>query len=55
MNTVGLFAGIGGIETGLHLAGFHTDLLCEINPAARRVLERQVRISANVNTQIASS
>ncbi len=35
---VGLFAGIGGIEAGLHLAGFETELLCEIDPAAQRVL-----------------
>lgn len=37
---VGLFAGIGGIERGLHLAGFHSDLLCEIDPSAQRVLRK---------------
>jgi DNA (cytosine-5)-methyltransferase 1 len=36
---VGLFAGIGGIELGLGRAGFGTELLCEIDPAAQRVLE----------------
>ena len=36
---VGLFAGIGGFEAGLHLAGFKTELLCEIDPAAQRVLK----------------
>src|ERR1035441_3705174 len=38
-DTVGLFAGIGGIELGLSRAGHHTRLLCEIDPAARAVLE----------------
>src|SRR5437870_3223679 len=37
---VGLFAGIGGIEAGFHQAGFETTLLCEIDPAAQRVLKR---------------
>lgn len=40
LTTVGLFAGVGGIERGLELAGHHTQLLCEIDPGARRVLER---------------
>ena len=35
---VGLFAGIGGIELGLHRAGFQSTLLCEIWPPARSVL-----------------
>jgi len=35
---VGLFAGIGGLELGLHSAGFATELLCEIEPGAREVL-----------------
>jgi len=35
---VGLFAGIGGIETGLARAGHTTSLLCEVDDAARRVL-----------------
>jgi DNA (cytosine-5)-methyltransferase 1 len=34
----GLFAGIGGIELGLHLAGHSTQLLCEIDPGAKAVL-----------------
>jgi DNA (cytosine-5)-methyltransferase 1 len=34
----GLFAGIGGIELGLHRAGFRSTLLCEIDEAANRVL-----------------
>lgn len=48
---VGLFAGIGGIEAGLHLAGFATELLCEIDPAAQRVLAHHfdgVRIVGDV-------
>ena len=36
---VGLFAGIGGIELGLHLAGYRSELLCEIDSAARAVLQ----------------
>jgi DNA (cytosine-5)-methyltransferase 1 len=34
----GLFAGIGGIESGLHAAGHASRFLCEIDPAARAVL-----------------
>lgn len=34
----GLFAGIGGIERGLHVAGHSTRLLCENDAAASRVL-----------------
>ncbi len=37
----GLFAGIGGIEFGLHAAGFETEFLCEIDEAAQAVLKRQ--------------
>jgi DNA (cytosine-5)-methyltransferase 1 len=35
---VGLFAGIGGIELGLGSAGHHCELLCEIDPAAQKIL-----------------
>ncbi|MFI6366603.1 DNA cytosine methyltransferase [Nocardia sp. NPDC050630] len=35
---VGLFAGIGGLELGLGHHGWHTELLCEIDPGARAVL-----------------
>ena len=38
LTSAGLFAGIGGIELGLEGAGFATDLLCEIDPAASAVL-----------------
>lgn len=34
----GLFAGIGGLELGLHRAGHQTTLLCEIDEAAQAVL-----------------
>ena len=34
----GLFAGIGGVELGMHRAGHRTSLLCEIDPAAQTVL-----------------
>ena len=35
---VGLFAGIGGIEVGLHAAGYRSTLLCDIEPSSQRVL-----------------
>ena len=35
---VGLFAGIGGIELGLHRAGHSTEILCENDPVADAVL-----------------
>lgn len=38
-SAVGLFAGIGGIELGLHRSGYSTELLCEIDPAAQAVLK----------------
>lgn len=39
MNTIGLFAGIGGIEHGLAQGGMATVQLCEIMPEARCVLQ----------------
>jgi DNA (cytosine-5)-methyltransferase 1 len=38
LSIAGLFAGIGGIELGLHRAGHYTQLLCEVDEAAKRVL-----------------
>jgi DNA (cytosine-5)-methyltransferase 1 len=38
LDVVGLFAGIGGIELGLHRAGHRSVLLCELDSAAGRVL-----------------
>ncbi|MFA9432817.1 DNA cytosine methyltransferase [Egicoccus sp. AB-alg2] len=40
LRVVGLFAGIGGIEKGLEASGHASTLLCEIDPAARAVLDR---------------
>lgn len=37
----GLFAGVGGLEVGLHRAGFATDFLCEIDSGARAVLNHR--------------
>lgn len=51
MNTIGLFAGIGGIEHGLTEGGMTTIQLCEIMPEARCVLQRHypnVRIDEDV-------
>jgi DNA (cytosine-5)-methyltransferase 1 len=39
LSAAGLFAGIGGIELGLRAAGHETQLLCEVDPAARAVLD----------------
>jgi len=39
MRVAGLFAGIGGFESGLHRAGHSAELLCDVLPAARAVLE----------------
>ena len=38
LSVVGLFAGVGGLELGLELAGHETLLLCELMPHARAVL-----------------
>ena len=50
MKVAGLFAGIGGFEVGLEAAGHTTLLLCDIDLAARRVLEARFdcRIGADV-------
>lgn len=39
----GLFAGIGGIEVGLHRAGYRTEFLCEWDESARLVLAEHFR------------
>jgi DNA (cytosine-5)-methyltransferase 1 len=41
MNVIGLFSGIGGIEEGFRRAGLSTELLCEAEPAARKVLKHR--------------
>lgn len=41
LRTVGLFAGIGGIELGLESAGHTTVGLCEIEPTAQLVLDER--------------
>ena len=38
LQVAGLFAGIGGIEQGFHDCGHETELLCELDDAARAVL-----------------
>ena len=51
LRVVGIFAGIGGIELGLHQAGHKSQLLCEIDPGASQVLRRRfpdVRIIEDV-------
>lgn len=39
-SVAGLFAGIGGLEQGLHLAGARTELLCEVWDPAKSVLQK---------------
>ncbi len=49
----GLFAGIGGLELGLHQSGHSPALFCEIERAARAVLESRfpsARIAPDVTT-----
>src|SRR5262249_38079362 len=41
LTVAGLFAGVGGIEQGMHDAGHASVLLCEIEPGARRVLKQR--------------
>ena len=41
LRVAALFAGIGGIERGLHHSGHQTVLLCEIEPAAQAVLRKR--------------
>ena len=51
MSVAGLFAGIGGFEYAFSAAGFETNLLAEIDPAARAVLASRfphVSLTGNV-------
>jgi DNA (cytosine-5)-methyltransferase 1 len=51
LKVAGLFAGIGGIELGLHNAGHDSALLCELEPGAQAVLKARfpgVSIEADV-------
>ena len=41
MKATGLFAGIGGIEFGLHQSGIDAYLLSEIMPEAQSVLKNR--------------
>ena len=44
LTAAGLFAGIGGIELGLSRSGFHTEMICEIDPGAAAVLRQRFNI-----------
>ncbi|MDP9224642.1 MAG: DNA (cytosine-5-)-methyltransferase [Actinomycetota bacterium] len=53
LTVAGLFAGIGGIELGLHRAGHETALLCEIDDSATAVLRSrfpEIRIVPDVRS-----
>ncbi len=41
LKVAGLFAGIGGLELGLHAAGHKSQMLCEIEPGASAVLRNR--------------
>jgi DNA (cytosine-5)-methyltransferase 1 len=41
LRVIGLFAGIGGIELGMHQAGHRSELFCEIEATAQAVLRAQ--------------
>lgn len=49
LKTVSLFAGIGGIDRGLELAGVNTALMCELDPHARKILARHYPHAAIYN------
>ena len=53
MKATGLFAGIGGIEFGLHQSGIDAYLLSEIMPEAQSVLKNRypkAKFSSDVTT-----
>src|SRR5882757_4713759 len=47
MTAAGLFAGIGGIELGLSRSGFHTEMICEIDPCAAAILSQRFNIKVD--------
>ncbi len=51
LRVAGLFAGIGGIEHGLHKSGHETKLLCEIEPNAVAVLVQQFGIKPELDVR----
>ena len=53
LTAAGLFAGIVGIELGLGRAGFHTTLLCEIDPGGQAVLRDRFS-GARIETDVRS-
>lgn len=58
LSTIGLFAGIGGIELGLSKAGFHPQMFCESSEEACAVLSRRfqgVPISRDIRNLISRS
>lgn len=42
LSVAGLFAGIGGVERGLHSSGHETELLCEVDRGCQAVLRRHL-------------
>jgi DNA (cytosine-5)-methyltransferase 1 len=53
LKVAGLFAGIGGIELGLHRAGHESKLLCEVDPGAIGVLKHHfpsVQLATDIRT-----
>lgn len=53
LTVAGLFAGVGGIELGLHRAGHETQILSEISDSAAQVLRREfdgIELNRDVTT-----
>lgn len=52
LTTIGLFAGVGGIELGLSRAGHRAEMICEIDPGAAEVLRRRfgMRVKPDIRT-----
>lgn len=55
MKVAGLFAGVGGFELGLAKAGLTTELLCDVLPAARAVLENRFQATYHNDIQTLKS
>jgi DNA (cytosine-5)-methyltransferase 1 len=47
LTAIGLFAGVGGIELGLSRSGFHTKMICEIDPGAAAVLRHRFGLAVH--------
>jgi DNA (cytosine-5)-methyltransferase 1 len=51
LTAAGLFAGVGGIELGLSRSGFHTQMICEIDPGAAAVLKCRFEMDVELDVR----